>query len=163
MHVKSLQLCPTLCNPWNFPGKNTGVGCHTLFQGIFWTHGLNSHLLCLPRWQVGSLPLALPGKLNFFQGVLLVEFHGTSVTRAYAPPQSTSCWLLHYELWQNSGSITGRVEGPFIMTSSTDCKRFLAKSCMWWQKHPAKVEIRHLSYSFKLGLHYQSSLLYNIL
>ena len=23
-----------LC-PWNFPGKNTGVGCHFLFQGIF--------------------------------------------------------------------------------------------------------------------------------
>ena len=30
------QLCPTVCNPmnygticpWNFPGKNTGVGCH---------------------------------------------------------------------------------------------------------------------------------------
>ena len=20
---------------WNFPGKNTGVGCHSLFQGIF--------------------------------------------------------------------------------------------------------------------------------
>ena len=29
-------LYPTrfLC-PWNFPGKNTGVGCHFLFQGIF--------------------------------------------------------------------------------------------------------------------------------
>ena len=23
-----------LC-PWDFPGKNTGVGCHTLLQGIF--------------------------------------------------------------------------------------------------------------------------------
>ena len=23
-----------LC-PWNFPGKNTGVGCHFLLQGIF--------------------------------------------------------------------------------------------------------------------------------
>ena len=25
-----------LC-PWDFPGKNTGVGCHFLLQGIFWT------------------------------------------------------------------------------------------------------------------------------
>ena len=30
------ELWPTkfLC-PWNFPGKNTGVGCHFLLQGIF--------------------------------------------------------------------------------------------------------------------------------
>ena len=28
-----------LC-PWNFPGKNIGVGCHSLLQGIFSTQGL---------------------------------------------------------------------------------------------------------------------------
>ena len=33
-----------LC-PWDFPGKNTGMGCHFLLQGIFPTQGLNSHLL----------------------------------------------------------------------------------------------------------------------
>ena len=27
-----------LC-PWGSPGKNTGVGCHALFQGIFPTQG----------------------------------------------------------------------------------------------------------------------------
>ena len=35
-----------LC-PWNFPGKNTEVGCHFLFQGIFLTQGLNPCLLHL--------------------------------------------------------------------------------------------------------------------
>ena len=41
--AKSLQSCPTLCDPrdgsqpgsprpWNSPGKNTGVGCHFLLQ-----------------------------------------------------------------------------------------------------------------------------------
>ena len=36
----SLQLCPTLCDPtrlprpWDFPSKNTGVGCHFLLQCI---------------------------------------------------------------------------------------------------------------------------------
>ena len=40
--AKSLQLCPTLRphrrqpnrlrHPWDFPGKNTGVGCHFLLQ-----------------------------------------------------------------------------------------------------------------------------------
>ena len=32
-----------LC-PWNSPGKNTGVGCHALLQGIFPTQGWNSGL-----------------------------------------------------------------------------------------------------------------------
>ena len=35
-----------LC-PWDFPDKNTGVGCHALLQGIFPTQGSNLHLLCL--------------------------------------------------------------------------------------------------------------------
>ena len=38
---------------WDFPGKNTGVGC--LLHGIFPTQGLNQHLLC---WQMDSLPLS---------------------------------------------------------------------------------------------------------
>ena len=33
-----------LC-PWSSPGKNTGVGCHSLLQGIFPTQGLNPGLL----------------------------------------------------------------------------------------------------------------------
>ena len=33
-----------LC-PWDFPGKNTGVGCHFLLQGIFLTQGSNPQLL----------------------------------------------------------------------------------------------------------------------
>ena len=28
-------------HPWDFPGKNTGVGCHFLLQEIFPTQGLN--------------------------------------------------------------------------------------------------------------------------
>ena len=28
-----------LLGPWDFPGKNTGVGCHSLLQGIFPTQG----------------------------------------------------------------------------------------------------------------------------
>ena len=40
-----------LC-PWNFPGKDTGVGCHFLLQGIFLTQESNLCLLCLLhcRW-----------------------------------------------------------------------------------------------------------------
>ena len=63
MHAQSLQSCPTLCNPMDCsppgssvpgisPGKNTGVGCYVLLQGIFLTEGLNLSLLWLLhcRW-----------------------------------------------------------------------------------------------------------------
>ena len=69
------QSCPHICSvvssslqphrlspirlfcPWNFPGTNTGVGHHFLFQRIFQTQGLNPYLLCLLHWQMDSLPL----------------------------------------------------------------------------------------------------------
>ena len=35
-----LQPAMLLC-PWDFPGKNTAVGCHFLLQGIFLTQRLN--------------------------------------------------------------------------------------------------------------------------
>ena len=41
----------------NFPGKNIGVGCHALLQGIFLTHGWKPCLLSLLHWQVCSWPL----------------------------------------------------------------------------------------------------------
>ena len=50
------QSCLTLCNlqptrllcPWDFPGKDTGLGCHFLLQGIFPTQGSNpGHLYCM--------------------------------------------------------------------------------------------------------------------
>ena len=36
---------PRLLCPWNSPGKNAGVGCHSLLQGIFLTQGWNPGLL----------------------------------------------------------------------------------------------------------------------
>ena len=55
-----VQLCSTLCDPTNCslpgssilgysPGKNSGVGCHALLQGIFPTQGSNPGLLYC-RW-----------------------------------------------------------------------------------------------------------------
>ena len=63
------QSCPTLCDPMDCsppgssvhgdsPGKNTGVGCHSLLQEIFPTLGSNLGLLhcrqilfCLSHWE----------------------------------------------------------------------------------------------------------------
>ena len=54
----SHSVVSTLCDPMDcsqpgssvhgiFSGKNTGVGCHFLLQGIFLPQGLNPCLLCL--------------------------------------------------------------------------------------------------------------------
>ena len=56
-----LQPTMLLC-PWNFPGKNTGVGCHFLFWRIFPTQGSNPCLLGLLHWQADSLPLCHLGR-----------------------------------------------------------------------------------------------------
>ena len=51
-----LFVIPVDCGPpgssvhGDSPGKNTGVGCHALLQGIFPTQGSNQHLLCLLYW-----------------------------------------------------------------------------------------------------------------
>ena len=50
-----------LC-PLDSPGRNTGVGCCDLFQGIFPTQGLNLCLLSPMHCQAGFLPQAPPGK-----------------------------------------------------------------------------------------------------
>ena len=55
IEAKLLQSCPTLCDPVDYrppgssvledsPGKNTGVDCHALLQGIFPTQGQNLYL-----------------------------------------------------------------------------------------------------------------------
>ena len=50
-----------LCPPHS-PGKNTGVGCHVLLQGIFLIWGSNLHLPVTLALQLDSLPTEMPGK-----------------------------------------------------------------------------------------------------
>ena len=73
--------CPTLCDPMDcsppgssfrgiyFPDKNTGVGFHSLLQGIFHTQGSNPHLY----WQADSLPLNHPGSPLILYFVILLQ------------------------------------------------------------------------------------------
>ena len=55
-----LQPTRILC-PWDFPGKNTGVGCHSLLQEIFLNQGSNPRLL---HWQADSWPLSHQGSIQ---------------------------------------------------------------------------------------------------
>ena len=71
------QLCLTLCDsmtvparlfcPWDSLGKNAGVGCHALLQGIFLTQGLT---LCLLHWQMDSLSSESAGRPSILLGML---------------------------------------------------------------------------------------------
>ena len=49
----------TLSCPWDFPGKNAGVGGHFLLQGIFLTQGSDPNLLHAPH-----LSLSLKGRTD---------------------------------------------------------------------------------------------------
>ena len=57
--LQALELWPTkLLYPWNFPGKDTGVGFHALLQGTFLIQGSNPCLLhcrwILYHWATGK-------------------------------------------------------------------------------------------------------------
>ena len=96
VHAKLLlQSCLTLQDPTDHslpgssihgdsPGKNTGVGCHALLQGIFQTQGSKARLLCLLHWQVGFLPLAIPGKPLIKHGVRWNNGEGNGTPLQYS-------------------------------------------------------------------------------
>ena len=76
LHAKLLQSCLSLCNPMDYSlsdssvhggssGKNTGVGCHFILQGIFLTQGSNPTSPLSPAMQVDSLPSEPLGKPPF--------------------------------------------------------------------------------------------------
>ena len=71
--AKSLQLCPTLCDPVDYSPPVSSV--HVILRarilewvampstrGSFWPRDRTPSLLDLLHWQAGSLPLAPPGK-----------------------------------------------------------------------------------------------------
>ena len=60
-----------LC-PWDFPGKNTGVGCHFLLQEIFLTQG---SIPCLLHCEVDSLPLSHQGSLSSLVAIVELLCH----------------------------------------------------------------------------------------
>ena len=96
--VRLLQSCPTCCDPMHCsppgfsvlgdsPGKNTGVGCHFLLQGIFPTQGSNLCLLCL-------LPC---GKPPFTQRIKKKMREGRSISTSFLAHGLPSLVVI----WQN--------------------------------------------------------------
>ena len=101
---------PGLFCPWDFPVKNTGLGCHFLLQEIFLTQGLNlgscfedslftvwtpgQPFLCMERCKsLGSLKLFL-WYIPQLSGTDILYFSTLSSLRDY--PQGILCLLI----WQ---------------------------------------------------------------
>ena len=104
------QSCLTLCNRMdcslpgfsvhgmNSPGKNTGVGCHFLLQGIFPTRRSNLRLSSLLHWQSGSLPLVPPGKPR--RDFISVGFLGWTARMKCGPVRIQQiCWHKYRPQW----------------------------------------------------------------
>ena len=86
MHAQSLQSSSILCNckdcsppgssvHKDSPGKNTGVGCHALLQGIFPTQGSN---LSLPHCRQIFNQLSHKGSLRILEWVAYLFSRGSS-------------------------------------------------------------------------------------
>jgi len=57
---------------WDFPGKNTGVGCRFLLQGIFQTQGL-TYISCVSSIAAKFFNTELPGKPQLIASETLKE------------------------------------------------------------------------------------------
>ena len=86
------QSCPTLHNPmvcpWDSPGKNTGVGCCFLLQGIFPVPGIEPRS---PALQADSLLTELWGKteggVSQLEGFIYTNTH--SYVHMWKTPEET--------------------------------------------------------------------------
>ena len=118
-----LTLCgPMDCSPpgscsWDFPGKNTGVGCHVLRQGIFPTQGLNLCLLCPLHWQVDSLQhllffffLPICNGFSYLLGIFLKE----SIQKT----GSFRSWICTFSILRNTSKFFSKNLSFFPPTSS---------------------------------------------
>ena len=116
-----------LC-PWDFPGKNTGVGCHFLLQGIFPTQVSNPRLVhcrwILYHWATKeacfyNIILTTKGKAQWIIMALLFSANQprrrADIIRAVS--QMVSCQLNITSVFSTFSAVTGgaraRLWGPY--------------------------------------------------
>ena len=99
-----------LLRPWDFPDKNTGVGCHFLLQGIFLNQGSNPYLL---HWQADSLLLSHQGSTAWHTKV---PSAAVSILQTYHWPSSTFA-LNFYEFFLFSPSPSQLSEHRPLLTA----------------------------------------------
>ena len=87
-----------------FLGKNIGVSCHFLLQGIFPTQGSNPRLL---HWQADSLPLSYPGSPQ--QGIQFSSVAQLCPTLCDTMNRSTPGLPVHHQLPESTQTHVHRV------------------------------------------------------
>ena len=93
-----------LC-PWDFPGKNTWVGCHFLLQGIFLTQESNPCLLCLQhcRWVLFHWASREALNVNIFLYSLFLnagwEFPVSFLTNFFPQKLHSGDYILYGEIY----------------------------------------------------------------
>ena len=95
-----------ILRPWDFLGKNTGVGCHFLLQGIFLTQGLNL------------------GFLHYRQLLYHLSHQGSPSSQSYGF-SSSHVWMWeldHKENWAPKNGCFWTVVLEKTLESPVDCK-----------------------------------------
>ena len=87
MWLRGLKPTRLLC-PWDFPGKNPGVGCHFLFQGIFPTQGMSLHFLEVSCIAGGFFTIWVTKKPTHWLPFSSVQFHRSVVSDSLRPHES---------------------------------------------------------------------------
>ena len=132
-----VQACPTLLQPrqlkptrllcpWDFPGKNTEVGCHWLLQGISPIQGWNPCLLRLLHWQADSLPLSHVGNPQKTGSLM----HYKYVLGADFVPGSLPSWHLQ------SSWVEGRRTRNYACEKNCNTQSGLILSTGDWERIP---------------------------
>ena len=108
--------------PWESPGKNTGVGCHSLLQGIVPTQKRVPGVLCDVHLSAYSKPVQPPGK-HLLHCILLNPYH-------YRQPHSRWALLSHrIELFFDaSNESTGSIWS--CLSNQSHCSHNI-----WWEPH----------------------------
>ena len=91
------QLTRLLC-PWNSPGKNTGVGCHSLLQGIFPTQEQNLGLLHCRQ----ILHLLSPNTMKSVQLLSMVSKWGNGGTEKSGNLSKVTEFRTNKAIWLHS-------------------------------------------------------------
>ena len=127
----TIQPTRFLC-PWDFPGKNTGVGCHSLLQGIFLTQGSNLLLLhcrwILYHWTTWEPGMAcrvltcLPGGLGSIQLQDLLQGLFVILPLIFSFFQQFRVWFdLPEREWESSERVASTSIIPLSDYKSSPC------------------------------------------
>ena len=95
---------------WDSPGKNTGVGCHALLQGIFPTQGSNPWLLhCRQTLYCWATREALKTIMQHPKWYSVSRLWGVQASR-WDPPGWSHSWTLA-QVWVHSGGLVPQGTG----------------------------------------------------